>query len=110
MDRLVESVIRASPPDGLFERRIERHPNLAGSASWTSHPVFHQLTGNPLGLAGNIWTDGSLAMPKYVAVVLLCLWLATTFTVGAFLLTRVNVIKSGSPARKDVLIKAPRDF
>jgi hypothetical protein len=49
-------------------------------------------------------------MPKYVAVVLLCLWLATTFTVGVFLLTRVNVIKSGSPARKDVLIKAPRDF
>ena len=26
------------------------------------HPVFQQLTGNPLGLAGNIWTDGSLAM------------------------------------------------
>jgi hypothetical protein len=49
-------------------------------------------------------------MPKYVAVALLCLWLATTFTVGVFLLTRVNVIKSGSPARKDVLIKAPGDF
>jgi hypothetical protein len=46
-------------------------------------------------------------MPKYVIVVLLSLWLATTFTVGIFLLTRVNVIKNASPARKDVLIKAP---
>jgi hypothetical protein len=45
MDRLVEAVIRASPPDGLVERRIERHPNVAGSASWTSEPVFQQLTG-----------------------------------------------------------------
>ncbi len=27
-------------------------------------------------------------MPKYVAVVLLCLWLATTFTVGIFVDTR----------------------
>jgi hypothetical protein len=49
-------------------------------------------------------------MPKYVIVVLLSLWLATTFTVGVFLLTRVNVVKNGSPARKDVLIKAPGDF
>jgi hypothetical protein len=74
MDRLVESVIRASPPDGLFERRIERHPNLAGSASWTSHPVFQQLTGNPLGLAGlylDRWEFGHAQVRGRCAVVLM---------------------------------------
>jgi hypothetical protein len=45
-----------------------------------------------------------------VAAALLCIWLATTFTAGVFLLTRVNVVKNGSAARKDVLIKAPGDF
>ena len=39
-------------------------------------------------------------MPKYVAVALLCLWLATTFTVGVFLLTRVNVRSTGRSDRR----------
>jgi hypothetical protein len=44
-------------------------------------------------------------MSKYLAITMLSVWLAATFTIGLNALTGVNVIKAG--VHRDLLVKAP---
>jgi hypothetical protein len=46
-------------------------------------------------------------MSKYLTITMLGVWLALTFTVGLNALTGVNVIKAGTGAHRELLVKAP---
>jgi hypothetical protein len=46
-------------------------------------------------------------MSKYLAITMLSVWLALTFTVGLDALTGINVIKAGVGVHRDLLVKAP---